>query len=69
MSTKELWLARKINGRYLVASGKVYKMSMGFQTDGEWLLMDIHSENIKALGLPTIRKGTKKKIRLTVEVL
>ena len=71
MSTKELWLARSESGLVSVHVDEPnYREAMNMWIDGSghraaYLLF---SES-KVLGLPTIRKGTKKKIKLTMEVL
>ena len=65
---KELWLARDEGGYHLFYSEPTYKKNVPYVPFPYWYGDTISEDiNAKALGLPTIRKGTKKKVRITVE--
>ncbi len=65
----EVWLARDGDGEY-----GVYELEPVWEKDKNWFDSEgkyamFAPWHIKALSIPTLRKGTKKKIRITVEVL
>ena len=66
--TTDLWLSRDPDGSYWVSEEEPRKYDNGvywvWATD-EGLL----AEHTGLIGVPTLRKGTKRPIRVTVEVL
>ena len=73
MSTKELWLGRNKYGLTALFRDEPTRdmdYDKGLSWRGKMLdLSYLRRRDMKALGLPTIRKGTKKKIKLTVKIL